>query len=68
MRNISLLIAVLGLAGCAGDIPHTVAFANPVTKATASCNATPLADINPWSQFDLCVENYKAEGWVVVKN
>ena len=69
MRNICLLIMVLGLglAGCAGNIPHTVAFVNPVTKETGSCGAWPLADINPWSQFDMCVENYKAEGWVVAK-
>ncbi len=70
MRNVSLLMVVLGLclAGCAGNIPRTVAFVNPVTKQTGSCQASLLADVNPWSQFDMCVENYKAEGWVVAKN
>jgi hypothetical protein len=67
MRSVSLLIALLGLAGCAGDIPHTATFKNPVTNATASCGAGPLADVNPWSKFDMCVENLKAEGWIAQK-
>ena len=60
IRNRGLLITVFCLAGCS----HDVAFENPTTGATATCHAGLLAGINPWSQFDSCVENREAEGWI----
>jgi hypothetical protein len=48
------------LAGCS----HDIAFEDPATGATATCHAGPLADANPWSQFDICVENREAKGWI----
>lgn len=61
MRNLSWLIFALCLAGCS----HDVALENPVTGATTTCQAGTLADINPWSQLDSCVESHVAEGWTV---
>lgn len=63
MRNLGLLIAVLCLAGCSQD----VRLQNPATGATETCRAGTLADINPWSQLDSCVESHVAEGWIVTK-
>jgi hypothetical protein len=61
MRNLALLIGAFCLAGCS----HDVALEYPVTGATATCHAGTLAEINPWSQLDTCVESHVAEGWIV---
>jgi hypothetical protein len=60
MRAFLCLIALLALAGCSAD----VTLRNPTTGATATCAGGPLAEINPWSQRDMCVESHIAEGWV----
>jgi hypothetical protein len=59
MRRLVLLLAFLPLTACSQD----VALRNPVTGEVASCHGGPLGELNPWSQFDMCVENYVAEGW-----
>lgn len=63
MRNLGLLMAVFCLAGCSQDF----AFEDPTTGATETCHAGALADINPWSKVDLCVEDHEAEGWIEKK-
>ena len=60
MRRLSLLIAILALSGCSED----VALHNPRTGEATTCRAGTLAEINPWSQVDMCVEDHVAEGWV----
>jgi hypothetical protein len=59
MRRLSLMIALFALSGC----NHDVALRNPVTGEVATCRAGTLADINPWSQVDMCVEEHVSEGW-----
>ena len=58
MRMVVLLIA-LGLAGCA----HDVTLKDPVTGKTVTCNATPLADINLWTGYQLCLESAVSAGY-----
>jgi hypothetical protein len=60
MRKLLLLaLPALALAGCA----RTAEFQNPVTGATATCEPSPLAEINPWSGHWLCVEEYVSAGY-----
>lgn len=64
MRNIVWLGALaLALAGCM----QTVTLKSPVTGNTVTCGAGPLADINPWSKFQICMESAVSEGYQRVR-
>lgn len=54
-----VFVLVLGVAGCAPD----VTLKHPVTGATVTCDATPLADINLWSSYQLCLESAVSGGY-----
>lgn len=64
MRKLVLLpLFALGLAiGLSGCV-HTAEFKHPQTGATATCEPGPLAEINPWSSYHLCVEEYVSSGY-----
>ena len=53
----------VGLSGCV----HTAEFKHPQTGATGTCAPWPLAEINPWSSYHLCLEEYVSEGYTRVK-
>ena len=63
MRNLVLLVLCLGVAGC----DPAVTFKRPVESATVTCPSSPLADINPWSSYHLCLEEYVSEGYQRVR-
>lgn len=62
MRKAVLLFA-LALAGCAQNVTLT----SPVTGNTVNCSAWPLADINPWSKYQICMESAVSEGYQRVR-
>jgi len=57
---LTFALLLLALSGCSADIT----LRNPATGETATCGGGPLAEVNPWSQRDICVETHVAEGWV----
>jgi uncharacterized protein YceK len=60
MRKVTLLlIACVGLAGCAQDAN----FKNPADGKTGTCTGSFLADINVWSNYPLCLEEYVSAGY-----
>ena len=62
MRKLVLLL-VLCVAGCAQD----VTFKHPVDGKTATCASGFLADINVWSNYPLCLEQYVSAGYQRVR-
>jgi hypothetical protein len=58
-----LLVACVGLAGCAQD----ATFKNPVDGKTATCPGSFLSDINMWSNYPLCREHYVSAGYQRVR-
>lgn len=65
MRKLVLLLALApALAACA----HEVTLKNPATGQTATCSSWPLADINPWSKFQSCLEGYVSAGYWRVRS
>jgi hypothetical protein len=64
MRKALLLLAAsLGLAGCAQE----ATFRNPVDGKTASCSGGFLSDMNVWSNYPLCLEQYVSSGYQRVR-
>jgi hypothetical protein len=64
MRKLVLLLALCcGVAGC----DPAVTFERPGESATVTCPSSPLADINPWSKYHMCLESYVAEGYQRVR-
>ncbi|HEY1503300.1 MAG TPA: hypothetical protein VGF92_03315 [Stellaceae bacterium] len=60
MRNgLLLLAACIGLAGCAQD----ATFKNPADGKTGACTSSFLPDINIWSNYPLCLEEYVSAGY-----
>jgi hypothetical protein len=62
MRKL-LLLLVLCVAGCAQE----ATFKSPVDGKTATCPGSFLADINPWSNYPLCLEEYVSAGYQRVR-
>lgn len=58
MRKL-LLVLALGVAGCS----NTAELKNPVSGAIVTCHAWPLHEVNPWSGYQLCIEEYVSEGY-----
>ncbi len=64
MRNAFLLfIASVALAGCAQD----ATFKHPVTGVTATCPGSFLHDLNMWSNYPVCLEQYVSAGYQRVR-
>ena len=59
MRNLLLLALCLGAAGCGPE----VTFKNPVDGSTATCPGSALADINPWTNYHLCLQQHVSAGY-----
>jgi hypothetical protein len=54
-----LLAACIALAGCSSSANFT----NPADGTTASCTGGFLSDINIWSNYPLCLEQYTSAGY-----
>jgi uncharacterized protein YceK len=60
MRNLFLLLAAsMALAGCS----TSTTFKNPVDGTTSTCTGGLAADVNLWSGYQICVEEYVAAGY-----
>jgi hypothetical protein len=62
-KALLLLAACVGLAGCAQE----ATFKNPVDGKTGSCGSGFLSDINVWSNYPLCLEQYVSAGYQRVR-
>jgi hypothetical protein len=62
MRNAFLLL-VLSLAGCS----TSETFTNPADGKTGTCTGGFLSDINVWSNYPLCLEQYVSAGYQRVR-
>ena len=62
MRQL-LLLLVLCLAGCAPDAN----FKHPITGVTATCPGSFLHDLNMWSNYPVCLEQYVSAGYQRVR-
>jgi hypothetical protein len=58
-----LLLLLLCIAGCA----QNVTFKNPVDGKTGTCTSGFLPDINVWSNYPLCLEQYVSAGYQRVR-
>ena len=64
MRNAFLLLAAcVGLAGCAQDATYK----NPADGTTGTCTGAFLSDINIWSNYPLCLQQYVSAGYQRVR-
>lgn len=57
MRKLLLILLPLALAGCV-----QTTLKNPVSGDTQTCNGV-APDINLWSSYPLCVEEWVSEGY-----
>jgi hypothetical protein len=64
MQKLVLLIAFPAcLAGCAQD----ATFTNPADGKSGTCTSSYLPDINIWSNYPLCLEQYVSAGYQRVR-
>jgi len=62
MRKLLLLLG-LCVAGCTQE----ATFKSPVDGKTATCTGSLLADINIWSNYPLCLQQYTSAGYQRVR-
>ncbi len=64
MRKVCLLfVACVGVAGCTQE----VTFKNPADGKTGTCTSSFVPDINIWSNYPLCLEQYVSAGYQRVR-
>jgi hypothetical protein len=64
MRKVYLLlVACVGLAGCT----QSATFKSTVDGSTGTCTSTFAPDINIWSNYPLCLEEYVSAGYQRVR-
>ena len=64
MRKLVLLIPFAAcVAGCAQD----ATFKNPADGTTGTCTGSFLSDINIWSNYPLCLQQYVSAGYQRVR-
>jgi hypothetical protein len=64
MRKVTLLlVACVGVAGCT----QSATFKSTVDGSTGTCTGAYFADINIWSNYPLCLEEYVSAGYQRVR-
>ena len=62
-KTIFLLAVCVGLAGCA----ESVTFKNPVDGKIGTCTGTFFTDLNVWSNYHLCRQQFVSAGFQRVR-